>query len=119
MRGLTLFLIIILASNRTEKKPDLGSRLQIYKDELGITGEKFLLISLDDCSSCSSYFKSKAKDFLGKEGAVVIVSKNTKKARGFLNLDLEDVYHDSEHYSKALNLEQGLPVVYQSMERED
>ena len=113
MRCFVLFLFFLYVSGCAEKKPDLENRIQQYRNELGITEDKFLLISLDDCSSCSSFFKSRALDFLKYEGAVVVVSKNTKKARGFLDIDLENVHHDPDHLSKALNLEQGLPVVYQ------
>lgn len=108
-----IILISIIFFQCSEKDDSLNGRLETYKSLFKIENDRILIISLDDCSSCSSYYKEQAQAFQENGGAVIVVAKFRKKANGFLNLSMKNVYYDSLHHSKKHNLEKGLPIIYQ------
>lgn len=113
MKYIYYFIVISLLFFQCSKKDNsLKGRLMEYKSLFKIQNDNLLIISMDDCSSCSSYYKEQAKNFQESGGAVIVVSKFKKKANGFLNLKTKNTFHDSLHFSKKLNLEAGLPVIY-------
>lgn len=95
-----------------ESYQNKASRLKQLQKKIETKETKLLFINLDGCPSCATIYQDFAKDFLDS-GAVVLVSKNSKKANAFLELSHPNVFYDRKNISSELKLANDLPTVYQ------
>jgi hypothetical protein len=110
--NIVCLVIITLLSGCSTNKKDLQNRLSNYLNSLNVKGDKILLISLDDCSTCNVIFKKSCKTFVDEGGQVILLSNSRKKADLFLSLNHPNVHHDQLHEAKNKMLLKGMPVLY-------
>ncbi len=104
-------IILILTQSCGDKNLKMEVRLQKLQSKLNTQEDKLLLINLDGCPSCAVLYRDFAIQFLDS-GAVVLVSRNSKKAKAFLDLSHPKVFYDKKNLSEQLKLSNDMPTVY-------
>lgn len=109
IRILIIFMFFNLSCNRNNSK--IEERFKEFSRKLDIHEDNILFINLDGCPSCTVVYYDYANHFLDS-GVVVLISKNSKKAKAFLDVYHPKVVYDQENLSKQLNLSNVMPTVY-------
>ncbi|WP_439488819.1 hypothetical protein [Algoriphagus sp.] len=104
-------LIVASCSPRQQDDTILAERIKLTKEALNINTDDFLVVLLDECPSCQVVYKDVARKYLDS-GAVVIASKNSKKAKLFIGGDFPNFNLDKDFISKRLKLIENFPVFY-------
>lgn len=89
----------------------LSERVSQFEEFYEIDTDSLFIIGLDECTSCTEYYKESASSFL-KNGIVVVLAHDSKKANAFLNLKHPSVIWDKHLISKKFNLINESPKVY-------